>query len=297
MAAADEKITPGGEDKPGEDVDISKLSSGRLCPVSDEHTRAPKRREKREKIRAELPSTPGKGNENDSNLRSKAVYETKLGPPGADSAPHPGPPEPRYLQIGDHIVECPEHREKSVYDKPEDVRGYKEEGNDYDTPEKSFAYKAKAKSCRRGWSGYKGHCYKLMTDKKSWKNAKKKCKRHGAKLASITSREEANFINSIIAGAPSGYWKTPLVWFGLRREDGKFRKFTDGSKVIYTNWEPGEPNNNRGVLSFFPAQNCVGMYSKDGVADWFHPDDEVKRGQWNDHQCIRLLPFICKRPK
>ncbi|XP_078595366.1 snaclec 3-like [Branchiostoma floridae x Branchiostoma japonicum] len=154
-----------------------------------------------------------------------------------------------------------------------------------------------AKSCRRGWSGYKGHCYKLMTDKKSWKNAKKRCKRHGAKLASITSREEANFINSIIAGAPSGYWKTPLVWFGLRREDGKFRKFTDGSKVIYTNWEPGEPNNNRGVLSFFPAQNCVGMYSKDGVADWFHPDDEVKRGQWNDHQCIRLLPFICKRPK
>ncbi|XP_078594375.1 C-type lectin lectoxin-Lio3-like [Branchiostoma floridae x Branchiostoma japonicum] len=136
-----------------------------------------------------------------------------------------------------------------------------------------------------------------MSDKTKWEKANSKCKQQGANLASITSREEANFINSIIVGAPVGRWDTALVWFGLNRKDGKFSHFTDGSKVTYTNWEPGEPNNNHHFLSLWGPQECVAMYSKDGDAGMFFRNEQVKRGQWNDDQCYHCFPFICKRPK
>ncbi|KAI8489142.1 hypothetical protein Bbelb_331270 [Branchiostoma belcheri] len=99
------------------------------------------------------------------------------------------------------------------------------------------------KPCPTGWSGNTNYCYKLMKKGAEWEKAKLQCEQLGANLASITSRGENNFINGIITDAPVGQWGIHLVWFGLHRNDG-FRKFTDGSQVSYTNWEPGQPNNN-----------------------------------------------------
>ncbi|XP_019646991.1 PREDICTED: neurogenic locus Notch protein-like [Branchiostoma belcheri] len=153
-----------------------------------------------------------------------------------------------------------------------------------------------AKLCPTGWSGYENHCYKLMRDRAEWEKANLQCERLGANLASITSRDEANFINGIITGAPVGKWGVHLVWFGLHRKDG-FRTFTDGSQVTYTNWQKGQPNNNRHLFSLDKPQDCVGMYSKKGSAGHFFLFSCVEKGQWNDDQCYRPYPFICKRPK
>ncbi|XP_078664141.1 aggrecan core protein-like [Branchiostoma floridae x Branchiostoma belcheri] len=152
-----------------------------------------------------------------------------------------------------------------------------------------------AKPCPAGWRGYENHCYRLMRDKVKWGKAKKRCEQLGANLASITSYGEANFVNTIITGAPVGKWGIYLVWFGLHRNYG-FRKFTDGSQVFYTNWEPGQPNNKRDIWA---GQNCVGMYSKTGMGCGGHlfAFDHVKKGRRNDDQCYRHYPFICKRPK
>ncbi|XP_078678539.1 C-type lectin domain family 19 member A-like [Branchiostoma floridae x Branchiostoma belcheri] len=137
-----------------------------------------------------------------------------------------------------------------------------------------------------------------MKGKAEWEEAKKRCERLGANLASITSRGEANFINTIITDAPTGDYLKHFVWFGLHRKDG-FRKFTDGSKVTYTNWEPGQPNDKDSLFSGFKGQDCVGMYSKTGkgMIDRFFGNSDVKKGQWNDDQCYLSHPFICKRPK
>ncbi|KAI8490447.1 hypothetical protein Bbelb_317150 [Branchiostoma belcheri] len=121
-----------------------------------------------------------------------------------------------------------------------------------------------AKPCPMGWSGYKNHCYKLMKDKAPWIETKKQCGRLGANLASITSSGEANFINGIITG---GKWGVHLVWFGLHRND-EFRKFTDGSQVFYTNWEPGQPNNKGNIFTGNVGQDCVGIYSKTRMTKW-----------------------------
>ncbi|XP_019643722.1 PREDICTED: neurocan core protein-like [Branchiostoma belcheri] len=154
------------------------------------------------------------------------------------------------------------------------------------------------KPCPMGWSGYKNHCYKLMKDAATWEDAKKRCEQLGANLASITSYGEANFINTIITDAPVGKWGIYLVWFGLHRND-EFRKFTDGSQVFYTNWEPGQPNNNGNIFTGNEGQDCVGMYSKSGkgCGGYLFPLLHVQKGQWNDEQCYRPFPFICKRPK
>ncbi|KAI8484100.1 hypothetical protein Bbelb_382180 [Branchiostoma belcheri] len=156
----------------------------------------------------------------------------------------------------------------------------------------------RAKPCPTGWSGYKNHCYKLMKDAAKWEDAKKRCEQLGANLASITSRGEANFINTIITDAPKGEWNNHFVWFGLHREDG-FRKFTDGSPVSYTNWHPGQPNDKRHLFSGFKGQDCVGMYSKTGkgCSGIMFGSVYVGKGWWNDEQCYRSFPFLCKRPK
>ncbi|XP_019628709.1 PREDICTED: snaclec agkisacutacin subunit A-like [Branchiostoma belcheri] len=143
-----------------------------------------------------------------------------------------------------------------------------------------------------GWSGYKNHCYKLVKRAAKWEEAKKQCEQLGANLASITSYGEANFINTIITDAPVGKWGVHFVWFGLHRNGG-FEKFTDGSKVSYANWEPGQPNDKRHLFSGYEGQDCVGIYSKTGRG--IHTP--VHKGQWNDDQCYRTFPFICKRPK
>ncbi|KAI8514629.1 hypothetical protein Bbelb_072200 [Branchiostoma belcheri] len=146
-----------------------------------------------------------------------------------------------------------------------------------------------AKPCPMGWSGYKNHCYKLVKRAAKWEEAKKQCEQLGANLASITSRGEANFINTIIT---DGKWGVHFVWFGLHRNDG-FEKFTDGTKVSYKNWETGQPNDKRHLFSGYKGQDCVGIYSKTGRG--IHTP--VHKGQWNDDQCYRSFPFICKRPK
>ncbi|XP_078678488.1 uncharacterized protein LOC144914480 [Branchiostoma floridae x Branchiostoma belcheri] len=155
-----------------------------------------------------------------------------------------------------------------------------------------------AKQCPTGWSGYENHCYKLMKGKVKWGKAKERCEQLGANLASVTSRAEANFINTIITGAPVGQWGIHLVWFGLHRNEG-FRKFTDGSPVSYTNWQPDQPNNRRNLLTGFKPQDCVGMYSKScrGCGGPYFALQHVHKGWWNDDQCFRPYPFICKRPK
>ena len=51
----------------------------------------------------------------------------------------------------------------------------------------------------------------------------------------------------------------------------------DGSKVVYTNWAPGEPNDKSGT------ENCVEVY--------------IESGQWNDHACTEFVSYVCKMPK
>lgn len=54
------------------------------------------------------------------------------------------------------------------------------------------------KVCPNYWKGYKDKCYILLTDKRSWYNARADCKMEGADLAAPNSQAEQDFLNSLI---------------------------------------------------------------------------------------------------
>ncbi|KAI8514120.1 hypothetical protein Bbelb_084440 [Branchiostoma belcheri] len=144
--------------------------------------------------------------------------------------------------------------------------------------------------CQSGWSEYKNNCYKLFKDKVDWSTASGRCKQHGANLASVGSAGENNFIAHLISDAPKGY-KRYLVWFGLNLGVDEQWKWTDGSRVSYTNWAPNEPGRN-----FFGRKvKCANMYSK-GDDAWFL-GAKGNKGEWNDHSCRAKLPYVCKTAK
>ncbi|KAI8500487.1 hypothetical protein Bbelb_220530 [Branchiostoma belcheri] len=144
--------------------------------------------------------------------------------------------------------------------------------------------------CETGWSEYNSHCYILMRGKVVWKKAKLRCTEHGASLASIKDVDENSFITGLILNSPGG--KIPAIWLGLHKQSGGW-KWTDGSRLHYKNWAPGEPNA-RTLLKLLKAEDCVAMYSKTGK-NWMFGKHR-KAGQWNNDRCSSRQPFVCEKP-
>ncbi|XP_078615912.1 C-type lectin lectoxin-Lio2-like [Branchiostoma floridae x Branchiostoma japonicum] len=128
-----------------------------------------------------------------------------------------------------------------------------------------------------------------MTEKVGWNSANTKCINQGANLASIHSQAEMNFISSLITNAPQG--DQPVVWFGLQKRGGAW-KWSDGSRMTYTNWAPGEPDG-KALWTLFAG--CAGISSKGGK-QWLWGVHREK-GHWNDQRCDAGFAFVCKAPK
>ncbi|WP_165228538.1 C-type lectin domain-containing protein [Aquisphaera insulae] len=97
-----------------------------------------------------------------------------------------------------------------------------------------------------------GHWYGLTDQRETWTAAEAEAVADGGHLASITSQGEQDFLvaNFVTASVPGG--ERQPFWIGL--VDTNFSpnaanrnfQWTDGSAVTYTDWNPGEPNNNTG---------------------------------------------------
>ena len=65
--------------------------------------------------------------------------------------------------------------------------------------------------CPDHWSAFNGSCYKYSSDSTTWSNADNLCLQEGGRLASVHSREEDRFLQSLgvggtfwLGGYPSG---------------------------------------------------------------------------------------------
>ncbi|XP_033628122.1 alpha-N-acetylgalactosamine-specific lectin-like [Asterias rubens] len=139
--------------------------------------------------------------------------------------------------------------------------------------------------CPPLWSLYKGHCYRFFGQRKSWHNAEKHCRgfftsKSQAHLASIRDSSTNDLLLEL--------WKTSLisilgegdrVWIGLTDQDreGVFTWISSGTADVPTDvWLTGQPNNQNN------GEDCVDFWNKDGILGW------------NDENCARENPFICK---
>lgn len=130
---------------------------------------------------------------------------------------------------------------------------------------------------------FNGHYYKLYNEGMIWQDAKSYCDNIGGHLATITSKNEQEFINSLLINGLKGCY-----WIGGYKYMNQWKWVTNES-FNYTNWGPGEPNDYRGETNIMIFQ-CQ------------PPNAMSQRGQWNDENYlgkdgfygISNFGFICE---
>ncbi|CAL8384873.1 unnamed protein product [Gadus morhua 'NCC'] len=133
--------------------------------------------------------------------------------------------------------------------------------------------------CPSGWMRFKDKCFLFKGQKEdfqaNWTFARSWCQGQGGSLAVIDNQSENDFVSSYLKDL-----ERP-AWIGLSDLSAEnLYAWTDGSRVLYTNWDDKEPNNHNG------AEHCVSVTHSDLVS-----------GRWNDAACSEDRSFVCYRKK
>jgi len=122
-------------------------------------------------------------------------------------------------------------------------------------------------SSRLVWSN-NGHSYQRFENSLTWLEAKTYCESQGGHLATITSKEENDFIFAQFGGA------SIQLWLGGTDEghEGVWT-WVNGEPWSYSNWNIGEPNNYQGVNEIYLNME--------------------PNGAWNDHSNYQFW-FVCE---
>ncbi|XP_073715679.1 macrophage mannose receptor 1-like isoform X2 [Misgurnus anguillicaudatus] len=139
------------------------------------------------------------------------------------------------------------------------------------TPKSPLASFIKAYKTSDGWIHYNGRQYFINFKWHPMEDARAFCKKNHADLVVITGEAERKMLFEWIKDKrlENDYY------IGMTVDLDKSFNWVDGSPVVYTAWNPNEPNfaNN--------DENCVTI--------------DKNMGLWNDINCGVALPSICKR--
>ncbi|XP_072851164.2 uncharacterized protein LOC110083676 [Pogona vitticeps] len=107
-------------------------------------------------------------------------------------------------------------------------------------------------------SGYEGN----------FDDLKQRCLQAGGQLASPRNAAE----NAAVQQIAVLYKKSVFLGITDIQTEGRF-KYQNGEAIVYSNWAPGEPNNDKG------SENCVEVYTN---------------GKWNDKSCGEKRLIVCE---
>ncbi|AKF85227.1 hypothetical protein MFUL124B02_10615 [Myxococcus fulvus 124B02] len=126
---------------------------------------------------------------------------------------------------------------------------------------------------------YGGHDYIFVTSWLTWDLAQAHCRAAGYELVTIDNAAEEAFLQSHQSTLTVPNW-----WIGLndQAQEGRFVWSGVPSTSGYSNFYPGEPNNDGG------AEDCV-------VDRYLSPDGTVSTESWNDRPCSSRHPFVCEK--
>ncbi|MCD8016827.1 MAG: S-layer homology domain-containing protein [Oscillospiraceae bacterium] len=132
-----------------------------------------------------------------------------------------------------------------------------------------------------------GHTYVLYDESLAWTDAEEFCESIGGYLATITSAEEQECVESLInEGGKRTYW------IGLKGDAEDSWLWVSGEEFDYENWGEGEPNNDGGNEAYVEIVKV--------------PFDALEFGTWNDMEnegdssgttSLAYKGFICEYDK
>jgi hypothetical protein len=121
-------------------------------------------------------------------------------------------------------------------------------------------------------AGGNGNTYDVIVNNTAdWDAARAAARAAGGDLATIDSAQEQAFVEGVLntnAAATGSYW------FGLREASEGVWQDVNGKGLGYTNWSPGEPNNNAGLENVGAL-----LWTSGTTAD---ADAMARKGMWND---------------
>lgn len=103
---------------------------------------------------------------------------------------------------------------------------------------------------------------------KNFEDAQLVCMQAGGQMASPRSAAE----NEAVQQLATAYNKAAFLSVTDIKTEGKFI-YPSGEPLVYSNWAPGEPNNNGG------SENCVEIFTN---------------GKWNDKSCGEQRLVVCE---
>ncbi|XP_029918826.1 galactose-specific lectin nattectin-like [Myripristis murdjan] len=126
-------------------------------------------------------------------------------------------------------------------------------------------------SCPMFWYSFNGRCYKYVATRMTWADAELHCVSEGANLVSLHSLDEHNFVIHLIKNFDPEQGST---WIGLSdlHKEGRWM-WSDGSKVNFTFWHSGQPDNIQGT------EHCGEIH--------------IGTIRWNDNICSTPHSFVC----
>lgn len=137
------------------------------------------------------------------------------------------------------------------------------------TGEYTFPDAALAAVCDPGWAARDAWCYRWfgIEEARPFAEAEAHCvAQGGGHLASVWSPADNSFVRALKPAGVSG--AASIAWLGLNVSDGGARvRWTDGSRVTFTNWLPGAP--------LHPNRSCAML----GAGDWYLSECSEAQGK------------------
>ena len=132
---------------------------------------------------------------------------------------------------------------------------------------------------------FNGHWYAFYDIGLTWDEASRYCANLGGHLATITSREEQAFIESLLSkGSKNNYWLGGYIDSGW--------KWVTGEAFDYSHWGLYEPNNHRGVETKIEIIRTA--YSTLHTGDWNDLKDDGTTSPWEEYYGLENFGFICE---
>ncbi|CAG2225169.1 unnamed protein product [Mytilus edulis] len=134
--------------------------------------------------------------------------------------------------------------------------------------------KGKPLSCLNGWVQFMSSCYYFQfNNKKTWGAAKDDCHTKGGFLVKIDNAVENWFLKTYLkTESPDSAW----IGDTDSQRESSFVWESDNSPLTYTDWAPGEPNNE------FNNEDCLQLRKR---VDY----------KWNDYPCTYSRSYICEK--